>query len=575
MSGTEPVPEKGKKESIFKSSNFFTDWDDGQLSADEVFTGLLDFGLFAEKVPPCFTSKGLAAIVEKEFFGLLNEENPQKLKGDIDKKSHDYIRYEALRDINIPRHLGIPHPESYAVQVLAIKKHWDEIKRHNNKPSPQASRIHVRHVGGGSIFEMNYKGSERNQLEEDEIEWRMGAQFVVKADIAACFPSIYTHSIPWAIHGKSIAKSHPGSLWSALSGNLLDKCTQNTRDKQTNGLLIGPHSSNIIAEIILTSIDVALQTKGYKKFKRHIDDYEFYADSYEQAERFLKDLGLNLRAYEMSLNEKKTRILALPRPSSENWWQALNRFIFPSSETVMFPTIRSLLDLALEHAKIAGTSVPLNYAIKILADNRGEHPILNNRTKRLYVQEAINLAMAYPYLVPVLDNHVFDRYMFDGITKKIAEFSALLIALGTKKLYPDTICHALYYALKHDVVIPVDDTSLLEILNLDDCLANVLLLEYANKHTLKKVKMAIRKRSSELLKSGDDRDNDKHWLLIYQTWTERELKGRGQQFLADLKKQGFQFIVFPVKEMELSAIKEIEISINELVPVDVDVELKI
>lgn len=566
MSGTELIPEKIEKDSIFKLSKFFTDWDDGQLRTDEVFTGLLDFGLFAEKVPPCFTSKGLAAIVEKEFVGLLNEEDGKILKENIDKKSHDYIRYEALRDINIPRHLGIPHPESYAVQVLAIKKHWEEIKLHNDKPSPQASRIHVRHVGGGSIFEMNYRGNERYQLEEDEIEWMMSAQFVVKADIAACFPSIYTHSIPWAIHGKNIAKKNPSCK---LSGNLLDKCTQNTRDKQTNGILIGPHSSNIIAEIILTSIDVLLQSKGHKKFKRHIDDYEFYADSYEQAERFLKDLGLSLRVYEMSLNEKKTRILALPRPSTENWRQELNRFVFPVSDTVVFSTIRSLLDLALENAQIAGTSAPLNYAIKILADNRGDHPI-NTRAKRLYVQEAINLAMAYPYLVPVLDKHVFDRYMFDGIAKKIAEFSALLIALGTKKLYPDTICHALYYALKHDVVIPVADANLLEILNLDDCLANVLLLEYANKYALKKVKTAIKKRSSELLKSGDARDKDKHWLLIYQTWTEKELKGNGQQFLAELKKQGFQFIVFPAKEVEPTAVKEIVIPLPDIAPVDVE-----
>ena len=56
--------------------------------------------------------------------------------------------------------------------------------------------------GNGSIFEMNYKGTERFQLEEDEIQWMAGAQYLVEADIAACFPSIYTHCIPWALHGK-------------------------------------------------------------------------------------------------------------------------------------------------------------------------------------------------------------------------------------------------------------------------------------------------------------------------------------------------------------------------------------
>ncbi len=43
-----------------------------------------------------------------------------------------------------------------------------------------------------------------------------------------------------------------------LAGNLLDKATHSVRDAQTNGLLIGPHTSNIISELILTSVNSAL-----------------------------------------------------------------------------------------------------------------------------------------------------------------------------------------------------------------------------------------------------------------------------------------------------------------------------
>lgn len=347
------------------------------LSGEEVLVGLLDHGLFSEKAPPCFTSMGLAEVASALLGDLLNENIERALQKKIDRRAHDYIRYEALRDINIPRHLGIPHPESYAVQALAIKKHWTEIKAHCRKPSPQVSRIYVRHIGGGGhIFEMNYKGSERYKLEEDEISWLAGAEFLVKTDISACFPSMYTHSIPWALHDHKVAKKKRQLL--ALPGNLLDKCTQNTRDKQTNGLLIGPHASNLISEIILTRIDCTLQSKGYKRLRRHIDDYEFFATSYDEALRFLKDLGLGLREYELTINEKKTRILPLPRPSSENWVRELNRFNFPEGSEIRFSTIRSFLDLALELSQTAGTSAPLNYAIKMM-------PLrLNNRAKRLY-----------------------------------------------------------------------------------------------------------------------------------------------------------------------------------------------
>lgn len=544
MSETEVKPDAAAVES--KLFDWLLEFTDSALSPDDVLTGLLDFGLFAEKVPPCFTSKGLAELAATSMAGVLETVDLKALNDAVGDRSHDYIRYEAIRDINIPRHLGIPHPESYALQAQAIKKHWEEIKAHCAKPSPAISRIHVRHVGGGCIFEMNYKGVERFQFEEDEIEWQSGAKFVVKADIATCFPSMYTHSIPWALHGLEVAKKSTGL--GKLYGNLLDKCTQNARDKQTNGLLIGPHASNIISEIILTSIDTALQAKGHKKLTRHIDDYTYYADTYEGAERFLKDLGLSLRTYEMALNEKKTRILPLPRPSAENWTQELQRFAFPKGEELRFSIVRSFLDLALENAQAAGTSAPLNYAIKMLADNHGERT-LNPRAKRLYVQEAINLAISYPYLAPILDKVVFDSHRYTGIDKKIADFAAALVRLGTQKLYPDTIAHALYYALKHKISIPVTEAELLAVLPLDDCVVNVLLLEYAPQHGLKKLHKAVKARAMQL-KSAGHRDQDRHWLLIYQIWTEKELTGNGQAFLAMLKKEKFQFLIVPTAEPE-------------------------
>ena len=511
------------------------------LSSEDVLKGLLDFGLFAEKVPPCFSTVGLSAIVAETMADMLDEKDDKKLKEKIDKSCHDYARYEALRDINIPRHMGIPHPESYSVQALAISKRWQEIATHCNKPEPSISRIHVRHIGNGLIFEMNYKGVERFQLEENEIQWMAGAKFIVEADIAACFPSIYTHTIPWALHKKDEVKK--SSSLTKFAGNLLDKSTQNTRDRQTNGLLIGPHASNIISEIVLTRIDTALQSKGYKKVVRHVDDYVFFADTLDEAELFIKTLGLNLRAYELSLNEKKTRILELPRPSDENWRLVLNRFQFPKDEELRFSVIRSFLDLALECAQAAGKSTPLNYAIKAIAGNE-EPRKLNPRAKRMYVQEAINLALAYPYLAPLLDKFVFDNYWHDGVKPRIADFATSLVKLGVRKLYPDSIAHALYFALKHDLILDLKDDALIEIIALDDCVTNVLLFEYAKRFERAKVKSAVRKRALALM-AEDSREKDKHWLLIFQIWSKKELEGNGQGFLGKLKNKNFAFFRMP------------------------------
>ncbi|WP_338453914.1 antiviral reverse transcriptase Drt4 [Aeromonas veronii] len=523
-----------------------------KLSPDDVLVGLLDHGLFAEKIPPCFTTKGLSDFVSTSMGTLLDEVNEQKLKEALGKRAHDFMRYEALRDSNIPRHMGIPHPEAYAVQALAIAKHWQTIATHCNNPKPVFSRIHVRHIGDGRIFEMSYKGNERFRLEEDEQQWMTGAQYVVEADIATCYPSIYTHSIPWALHDK-IASKKSDSL-TQLAGNLLDKTTQNTRDRQTNGLLIGPHASNIISEIILTQIDADLQAKGHHKVKRHVDDYRYYASTYDDAEKFIKDLGLALRAYEMSLNEKKTKIVPLPSPSDDSWILVLKRHPLPSERELKFSDIRSYLDRALACAHAIGKSTPLNYAIKVLATSHSKYDPsdsdeasprrLNERAKRMYAQEAMNLALAYPYLAPLLDEYVFTPYWLPALKNKVIEFATELVLLGLRKLYPDTIAHAIFLALKYDMVLGLKDEQLKEVVSLDDCIANVLLLEYAKLRGRKEVEKAVKKRVSEL-KKADQRDRDKHWLLIYQVWTPKELTGNGQGFLAKLKGFGFSFFIPP------------------------------
>lgn len=536
-----------------------------KLSPDDVLRGLLDHGLFAEKIPPCFTTAGLAEIVSSSMGTLFDEADDDALKKVLDKRAHDFMRYEALRDSNIPRHLGVPHPEAYAVQALAIAKHWQDISTHCNQPKPVFSRIHVRHIGNGRIFEMNYKGNERYRLEEDEQKWMSGAKYVVEADIATCFPSIYTHSIPWALHDKIAAKK--SNSLSKLLGNLLDKCTQNTRDRQTNGLLIGPHASNIISEIILTKIDVDLQAKGHLKIKRHVDDYRYYAGSFEEAEKFIKDLGMVLRAYEMFLNEKKTRIVPLPSSSEASWVLILNRHPLPKDEELKFSDIRAFLDRALTCAQAIGKSTPLNYAIKVLAKSHSKQNAndsdktiprkLSLRAKRMYAQEAVNLALAYPYLAPILDEYVFTPYWYAGIKDTIAEFATALVWIGLRKLYPDAIAHAIFLALKYEFALGLKDAQLNEVLELDDCIANVLLLEYARMMKRSKLERAVKNRG-DALKSADQRDKDKHWLLIYQVWSEAELRGRNQSFLADLKSTGFTFFSLPKLHVEKEDISEDE-----------------
>lgn len=501
------------------------------LTPQAGFKGLADFGLFAEKMPPCFTSEGLSDQIPLSISKIETESDPKKLKKLFDKCTHSQIRYQSLRDINIPRHLSIPHPEAYLAHCLAIKRSWRKIKSHCSKPSKKVSRIFVRETSEGRIFKMNYKGEERFQVEENEITFQTGATHKVKADISKCFPSIYTHSIPWALHGKATAKKNRNDL--TLEGNLLDKSCQALSDSQTNGIAIGPHSSNVIAEIILTKVDEILLKKGYTRLTRHIDDYTFYAKSHKEAESFIRDLNLALREFELYLNEKKTQILELPQPATASWINELNQFTFPEGD-IPFSTIRSFLDLALHLAQTYETSAVFNYAIKMLPDR------LNKRAKRLFTVEATNLCLTYPYLAPIMIESVYERFRNPETDAQLEILGNELIRLGIEKVHPDSIAHALYFAIKYDFEIDLSEDELKSVVIIDDCLCNVLLWEYAFRRKLQQLKKWIRSRANNL-KLLDKTEQDANWLLIYTIWSEADLRGKGQGFLADLKKKKYKF----------------------------------
>ena len=50
------------------------------LSAEEAFLGLVDHGLFGDKLPSCFTSQGLSKHMPEKFLLLMTEEDGGKLE---------------------------------------------------------------------------------------------------------------------------------------------------------------------------------------------------------------------------------------------------------------------------------------------------------------------------------------------------------------------------------------------------------------------------------------------------------------------------------------------------------------
>lgn len=503
--------------------------------------GFLDHGLFAEKLPRCFTSAGLSKHISQSLAKILPIQTKSGLRKLLTKHIHGDIRHEALRPTKEPRPLGIPHPESYIVQVLTIERSWKEIVAHCAEPELPVSQIFVRRIRKSPrIFEMNYKGpwSDRLQDEDRTLERMAAATLRVKADIVQCFPSIYTHSIPWAAHSQSVAKKRRDDV--LLWGNALDRATQGVRDGQTNGLPIGPRTSNLISEILLTKVDQILLSEGYRAFERHIDNYTFYARDRAQADEFLRALAQALRAFDLTMHE--VEVLELPLPLEEDWVSQLNAFPLHTRKKNRRKRryIRTLLDTAVSLARRTGNAATINYAFKMVKAD------LSPEGRKFFVRQAMNLALHYPYLVPIMEEHVFQRHRYDGIKLDVGEFSNRLLRISLSKSYPSTVCHALYLALKDGARLrPLHgkhaEVVAREIETMNDCLCLVLLYLYARRHRLDKTRKRIVRRSAALRNLSRE-DQDRFWLLIYQTSISRTLKDSGQEFLAHLKSQRFSFV---------------------------------
>ena len=237
------------------------------------------------------------------------------------KKGYDQIEYRATRFNNVTRLMHIPHPLPYARLCKCISENWKKLSHicenpnSQLKPAQHNSRILI--MGEYEDLErISVMGNEQFPQLRFQVKISTGKFYRVEADISSCFPSTYTHSIPWALVGLDEAKanSRKHNLWY----NKLDKTQRDLKRGETQGIPIGPATSHIISEIILYEIDETLCKEGYQ-FTRYIDDYKCYCETREQAENFILVLEQELRKYLLNLNVRKVLIEELPLGFQDQW----------------------------------------------------------------------------------------------------------------------------------------------------------------------------------------------------------------------------------------------------------------
>lgn len=294
------------------------------LKWEQVYHWLIEHGYFPENyvLPPCFrVSKHpdrprRFARATKQKFSLVPKETcnvhfpktdlTDRTFGIIDPDLHNDIAYHIARNWQTVVDCMIPNDSRvscYSFPVPVDSKHPGRVGQLRS---------------GRMIYEFIW------MTEEDLASSAYRYTHLVRADIKSFYPSIYTHSIAWAIHGKPYIRKANNRWDYTLLGNRLDRLFQYSNDQKTSGIPIGPAVSDIVAEIIAAAVDRTLTESVRKKklnceMTRFKDDYRILVRGESAGRSVIKLLQTALKEFDLELAENKTSIHELPEGLFRPW----------------------------------------------------------------------------------------------------------------------------------------------------------------------------------------------------------------------------------------------------------------
>lgn len=229
------------------------------------------------------------------------------------------------------RSFGLMHPEIHNDIAYHISQNWKTIlavlfHKENHVisysfPVP-INKKNIGRIGclrsGRMIYEFI------GMVEKDIASVCYRYSHMVKADVKNFYPSIYTHSIPWAIHGKKMIRKLKNLHNYKLVGNRLDRLFQNANDGCTNGVPTGPVVSDIVAEVVAAGVDrvysKSIESSGiHCQSIRFKDDYRILVKSESDGRKVIKHIQKALREFNLQLNDEKTTISLLPDGLFREW----------------------------------------------------------------------------------------------------------------------------------------------------------------------------------------------------------------------------------------------------------------
>ena len=339
------------------------------------FSILTGNGYFPKELPLSFTTKDFGRdcreiLKEWASNGTIpqNYKNPEKLSKLKDCEAEIISTPKGNHERRI---LHITHPVPQALLNALISRNWNTVAQWLEKSKFSFDKTVIVDGGMRAIPEPMFAA---HQAHKEMIE--SFANWLVKSDVTRFYPSIYTHSVPWAAYGKEKVKSNLKKYSHSLADQidiLLRKCNRN----QTVGIPIGPDTSRIVADIVSAYIDAEVsKDEGLSNYNadRLQDDWLVGCESLEQAERRLSRIIIAYQSMGLDINGSKTSIHHIKDFQQPIWQAHILAQINGRSNSLRGTNLHSFLTSALSLQIANPKEFVLKYVIAILFNKsiRGE-----------------------------------------------------------------------------------------------------------------------------------------------------------------------------------------------------------
>lgn len=499
-------------------------------------------GYFPKELPPSFNTYLFALRYEEigkkwnaipsKLSRLLPQEEGESDDDYKERKNFykdpvsNYAIYSITKGALWRRNLALLNPYNFLQLVTLIDGHKQKLLKFYDRSLYSQSKPTYEI----SISSRCYKASSPSVLSllKKKLILSSNKKVEIKLDINNFYPSVYTHSITWAMVGKEKAKE----LWKIHGNNKiaspatqeeelynlaysLDAAIEHCQDKQTSGIPIGPDSSFMVAEILTTYIDEKIAARFHDiKACRYYDDYSLFVSSRDEAEIVVRYIQQVLGELELFINDHKLAIQEAPRHFLDDFSETLAPFKF--NEKKVESSLQQYFNLLWKLCECSPNRINtiIRYGLKPLLNSKLQ---ISPSHQELFESLLYKTALLDPSTLDIVQKVLTAKHI-TPTSNALTDLIHTIIAHHAPLHHHHEVAWSLWYCKKYTLPISKDDILL--IFDMHNPICTLMLLDDLNNHpTLAAMRTDadIAQYISNIETLSDSKDLfGRDWILLYE-----------------------------------------------------------